>query len=97
GWSRASPPALPGKPLPVVFGDEEGRGFFQKCTVQTQFGVLTAQTLKLCAFIGIEHRASIVSRGRFPGRRTQRPSSCSPTPISAATCATGRPVSITRR
>src|SRR6202007_224881 len=30
-------------------------------------------------------------------RRTQRPSTCSPTPISAATCATGRPVSITRR
>src|SRR6478609_17647 len=30
-------------------------------------------------------------------RRTQRPNTCSPTPISAATCATGRPVSITRR
>src|SRR5258705_6070313 len=30
-------------------------------------------------------------------RRTQRPSTCSPTPISAATCAVGRPVSITRR
>ena len=30
-------------------------------------------------------------------RRTQRPSNCSPTPISAATCAAGRPVSITRR
>src|SRR3954452_15447132 len=37
--------------------------------------------------------ASAASRAR----RTQRPNNCSPTPISAATCATGRPVSITRR
>ena len=38
--------------------DEECRGFFQKLTVQTQFGILAAQTLQLRALIGIEHRAS---------------------------------------
>src|SRR6478735_8291089 len=31
----------------------------------TQFGVLTAQTLQLCALIDIQHRASIANRGRF--------------------------------
>jgi hypothetical protein len=34
--------------------------------VQTQFGILTAQTLQLCTFIGIQHRASIAGRSRLP-------------------------------
>lgn len=38
---------------------------FQRITVQTQFSVLPAQTLQLRAFIGIKHRASVASRGRF--------------------------------
>jgi hypothetical protein len=33
--------------------------------VQTQFGILTAQTLQLCAFISIEHSGSIPTSGRL--------------------------------
>jgi hypothetical protein len=58
---------------------KKAAAFFQKVMVQTQFGILPAQTLELCALIGIEHAIpGMAARAR----RTQRPSNCSPTPIS---------------
>jgi len=55
--------------------------FFQKLTVQTQFGILAAQTFQLCALISIKHRASIATEATPFARRTQHPNACSPTPL----------------
>ena len=43
-----------GGPITLAGDNEEGRGFFQKLTVQTQFGILAAQTFQLCALISIK-------------------------------------------
>lgn len=56
-----------------------------------------AQTLQLRLFISIKHRASVPAEAAWRASRTQRPNTCSPARISAATCTTGRPVSITGR
>jgi hypothetical protein len=82
-----SPPQSPGRPLPVPLADEEGRGF-SKAHGPNVIRYST-QTLQLRAFIGIKHPGSTPSAASR-ARRTQRPSNCSPTPISAATFATGR-------
>ena len=62
----------------------------------TVIRVFLAQPFQLRAFVVIEHHRIIGCRARLAAA-THHPSNCSPTPISAATCATGRPVSTSRR
>ena len=79
-----SSPRSPGRPLPALFGDEEGRGFV-KTPGPNVISVFATQPLQLCAFIASNTApVSPADRARR-WRRTQTPGACSPTPISAAT------------
>lgn len=80
----------------MLIGGEEDRGFFFKNDLSRRRSAFSLRNRSNSARSSTS-RTRLAPAAEGLARNTHRPSNCALTPISAATCTTGRPVSATSR